>query len=160
MVTKTTEKKTTKATAKTAAAKAVSSKAAKTKNANGPKVIGKSAVHSAPKAATRTFERYAVLSFGTSQQLVCPGDLITVDLLSDKPGSNVELKDVLLVKDGDKVTIGKPHVAGAKVQASVMETVKGEKHMVFHKRRRKHSRKKTGHRQHYTLLKINEISIA
>lgn len=117
----------------------------------------------APKAEKKANETnkladYAVLYLGSKQQLVRLGDKISVELMPEEVGSKVEIADVvLLVKQGDKVTVGQPTIAGATVSASVLEVQKGEKLTIFHKKRRKHHRKRTGHRQHYTILQIDAI---
>ncbi len=100
---------------------------------------------------------YAVISTGGKQYKVAPGDVVRVEGLGAKAGDTVEIKEVLLVADGDKVSIGKPTLASAKVTAEVMEEGRGEKLLIFKHRRRKNFRKTTGHRQNYTAIKVKEI---
>lgn len=100
---------------------------------------------------------YAVIQTGGKQYKVSPGDIVRVEQLSAKPGETVELTDVFLVADGDKVSIGKPALASAKVTAEVVREDRGEKLLIFKHRRRKNFRKTTGHRQDFTELKIKDI---
>ena len=86
-----------------------------------------------------------------------PGETIDVERLAAEEGSTIELDRVLLVADGEKVTVGTPTVEGAKVIAEVLSEGKGEKIIVFKYKPKVHYRKKTGHRQIYTRLAIKEI---
>jgi large subunit ribosomal protein L21 len=101
---------------------------------------------------------YAVVRTGGKQLKVREGDVIRVELLDAKDGATVRLDDVLLLGDGDKVTIGTPTVKGASVTATVRATVRGEKVRIVKKRRRKHYKKVQGHRQSYTELAVTGIS--
>src|SRR5512138_1942607 len=97
---------------------------------------------------------YAVIKTGGKQYKVAPGDMVKVEKLDVKKGDTVEIKDVFMVADGDKVTVGKPTVANALVTAEVLGESRGEKLLIFKHRRRKGFRKTTGHRQNYTTLKV------
>ena len=100
---------------------------------------------------------FAVLKTGGKQYKVQSGDLLRVEKLAADAGEKIQFNDVLML-GGDKVTVGAPFVAGAAVQAEVIDQIKGDKVINFVKRRRKHSSKRTkGHRQQLTLLKITEI---
>lgn len=101
---------------------------------------------------------YAVIKTGGRQYRVEEGATIRVEKLEGDQGKKVELTDVLLVADGEDVKIGAPLVKGAKVTAEIVAQEKGEKLVVFKFRRRKAYRRKTGHRQSYTALKITGIS--
>ncbi len=101
---------------------------------------------------------YAVIKSGGRQYRVEQGATIRVDKLPGDAGTTVELPEVLLVADGENVKVGTPIVAGAKVTAEIVAQVLGPKLLVFKFRRRKAYRKKTGHRQPYTALKITGIS--
>lgn len=101
---------------------------------------------------------YAVIRTGGKQYKVAQGDTLDVEKLPAEQGANVELSDVLMLVDGDKVTVGTPTVAGAKVSAKIVEHGRGEKIRIIKFRRRKHYRKTQGHRQSYTELKIGGIS--
>lgn len=100
---------------------------------------------------------YAVIQTGGKQYKVSPGDMVRVEKLDAKPGDTVEIKDVYLVADGDKVNVGKPTLASAKVTAEVVGVGRGEKLLIFKHRRRKGFRKTTGHRQNLTTIKVKEI---
>lgn len=101
---------------------------------------------------------YAVIATGGKQYRVEQGETIEVEKLAVEPGANIEFGEVLLVADGDNVRIGAPHVSGAKVVAEVIDEKKGPKLIIYKYRRRKGYRRKTGHRQTYTRLKITSIS--
>lgn len=100
---------------------------------------------------------YAVIQTGGKQYKVSPGDMVRIEKLPAKPGDTVELKDVCMVADGDKVTVGKPTLSSAKVTAEVVGQGRGEKILVFKHKRRKGYRKTNGHRQDYTTIKVKEI---
>lgn len=100
---------------------------------------------------------YAIVQTGGKQYRVQPGDVLDVELLVADAGSTVELGNVLMVGDGDKVTVGTPLVDGAKVTAEVVGEKKGEKLRIFRYKRKVRYRRLTGHRQTYTRVKINEI---
>lgn len=103
---------------------------------------------------------YAVIQTGGKQYKVSPGDTIKVELLPVESGSNVELDQVLLIADGDKVTIGSPTIQGAKVVATAVRQGKADKVIVFKYKSKVRSRRKKGHRQPYTELTIKEIVLA
>jgi large subunit ribosomal protein L21 len=96
---------------------------------------------------------YAVVEIGGRQYRVSPGDEIYVEKLEAEAGSELKLP-VLLVSDDSGVQVGKPHVNGREVAAQVLGEEKGEKLIVFKYKPKKRYRKKTGHRQTYTKLKI------
>jgi large subunit ribosomal protein L21 len=100
---------------------------------------------------------YAVIRTGGKQYKVTQGDTLDVEALPAAPGADVELDEVLLLIDGDKVTVGTPTVAGAKVLAQVVGHGRGEKVKIIKFRRRKHYRRLMGHRQNYTRLQITRI---
>ena len=101
---------------------------------------------------------YAVIKTGGKQYRVSPGDLMVVEKLAGEPGANVSFGDVLMVGEGDAVTIGSPTVAGASVSATLVETRKGEKVKIFKKIRRQGYRRTRGHRQHETALRVVGIT--
>jgi large subunit ribosomal protein L21 len=101
---------------------------------------------------------YAVIKTGGKQYRVEEGATIRVEKLPGDAGATVEIPDVLLVADGENVKVGAPTVAGAKVTAEIVAQGLGEKLLVFKFRRRKAYRKKTGHRQPFTALKITGIT--
>ena len=100
---------------------------------------------------------YAVVKTGGKQYRVSPGDSVEVEKLPYEVGEQIELDQVLLVANGSGTKIGQPLVDGAKVKATVLRQVKGRKVIVFKFRSSKRYRRKRGHRQHYTRLRIEEI---
>ena len=101
---------------------------------------------------------YAIVRTGGKQYQVEAGDTLRVEKLQGEVGDTVELDDVLLVVDGETVTIGQPVVEGAKVVAKVLEQGRHKKIIVFKKKKRQGYQVKKGHRQMYTALKIETIS--
>ncbi len=102
-------------------------------------------------------EAYAVIETGGKQYRVQQGDVLDVELLKVEAGSSVEF-DVLAVSNGSELSIGTPVVSGAKVKVSVVEDLRGKKIYSFKKKRRKGYRRKIGHRQDLTKIKVEEIS--
>ena len=101
---------------------------------------------------------YAVIRTGGKQYRVAKDDVIFVEKLAGDPGSSVTLDDVLMVgDDGQETKAGAPLVAGASVTAQVLEHKLGDKVLVFKKRRRHNYRRKNGHRQAMTVLRITGI---
>jgi len=103
---------------------------------------------------------YAIVMCGGKQLRVAKGDQITVEKQDGDKGSKVSLEQVLLLADGEKITVGSPLLKGAKVLAEVVEQFKGPKVISFKKRRRQNSRRKIGHRQQMTVIKITGIEAA
>ena len=101
---------------------------------------------------------YAVIKTGGKQYKVAAGDKLKVEKLAGEVGSNVVIDKILMLADGDAVTIGSPLIAGAKVNATVVSHGRGDKVMIFKFRRRKHYRKTQGHRQSYTEILIGDIN--
>ncbi len=101
---------------------------------------------------------YAVIRTGGKQYKVAAGGKLKVESLPAEVGSEIEIKDVLMVADGDDVKIGAPVLAGASVKATVLAHGRGDKVMIFKMRRRKHYRKTQGHRQNFTEIRIDGIS--
>jgi large subunit ribosomal protein L21 len=101
---------------------------------------------------------YAVIRTGGKQYKVAKDDVIVVETLPAEAGASVTLGDVLLVSDGSATTVGTPMVSGAEVTATVVEHKQGDKVLIFKKRRRHNYRRKIGHRQQQTVLKITGIS--
>ncbi len=100
---------------------------------------------------------YAVIKSGGKQYRVSPGDVIQVEKLDASEGQSVDLNPVLMVSDEQGVRVGNPVLADATVTATVKSHGRGDKIRVFKMRRRKHYRKTTGHRQHYTEIEITGI---
>ncbi len=100
---------------------------------------------------------FAVLKTGGKQYKVQAGDVLRVEKLDAVAGAKIQFNDILMV-GGDTLTVGAPMVAGAAVQAEVIDQIKGEKVIHYVKRRRKHSSQRTkGHRQHLTLVRVTEV---
>ena len=100
---------------------------------------------------------YAIVEIAGQQFKVQKDQKIFVHRLAAETGSNVEFDKVLLVDNGGKISLGAPAINGAKVTATVNEHVKGDKVIVFRKKRRKGYRKKNGHRQSFTSITISDI---
>ena len=101
---------------------------------------------------------YAVIKTGGKQYRVQPGDLLVVEKLDGEPGAKVSFGDVLLLGDGEAVTVGAPMVDGATVSATLIETRKGEKVKIFKKIRRQGYRRTRGHRQLESVLRVTAIA--
>jgi large subunit ribosomal protein L21 len=101
---------------------------------------------------------YAIVSDRNQQLTVRVGDEVTCDLMDAAPGSEVIFDSVLLVAADGKIQVGKPLVAGATVKAEVIGLTRGKKLVIFRFKRRKNVRRKTGHRQSYTKIRITDIS--
>ncbi len=101
---------------------------------------------------------YAIVNTGGKQYRVQPGDTIRVESLPGDEGDLVELEDVRMVSDEGEVTLGSPIVAGAKVTAEILGRGKAKKIIVFKYKAKTRYRKKNGHRQQYTELRITDIS--
>ena len=99
---------------------------------------------------------FAVIRTGGKQYRVAPNDIIEIERVAGEPGDIITLGEVLLL-GGDSPKTGSPTIAGALVAAEVMEQSRGDKIIVFKKKRRKNYRRKKGHRQDLTLLRITEI---
>jgi large subunit ribosomal protein L21 len=102
---------------------------------------------------------YAIMKSGARQYRATVGDTIRVEKLPIDPGEQIELNEVLLVVDDNEVRIGQPTIDGAKVLATVVAQEKGPKITVFKYRPRKRYRRRAGHRQFYTRLRIDEIAV-
>ncbi len=100
---------------------------------------------------------YAVIRTGGKQYKVAAEDLITVERLAGEAGDTVRFGEVLLVGDCEQATLGSPLVAGASVAATLVKHVKDDKVLIFKKKRRHNYRRKRGHRQGLSVLKVTEI---
>ncbi len=101
---------------------------------------------------------FAVIKTGGKQYRIAKDDILRVEKLDVEAGEKVEISDVLMVDDGKKPIIGTPLVSGAKVEATVMEHLRDRKVIIFKKKRRKNYRRRNGHRQHLTRLRIDSIN--
>ncbi len=102
---------------------------------------------------------YTIIRVAGRQYRAEVGKTLDVDKLPYDVDYKLVIEDVLLVGDGDSTVVGQPLVEGAKVSATVIEQFRGEKIMVFHYRQRTNLRKMAGHRQYYTRLRIDEITV-
>lgn len=100
---------------------------------------------------------FAVIKTGGKQYRVAANDELAIEKLTAEPGDVVAFEEVMIVGDGDDTTVGAPLVDGATVAAEVLDQARGPKLIAFKKRRRKNSRRKKGHRQHLTVVRITEI---
>lgn len=100
---------------------------------------------------------YAVIKTGGKQYRVAMDDVISIEKLEGDARSSIEFEDVLMVGEGASVKVGAPTVSGAKVVAELVEQTRGPKVIAFKKRRRQNSRRKRGHRQDLTKIRITSI---
>jgi large subunit ribosomal protein L21 len=103
---------------------------------------------------------FAVIKTGGKQYTVHENDVLWVEKLDAEPGTSIVLDEVLMMSDGKNVTVGKPTIAGATIKATVIEQMRDRKVIIFKKKRRHNYRRKKGHRQHLTVLKIEKIVAA
>jgi len=101
---------------------------------------------------------YAVIKTGGKQYRVSKDDTLTIERLEGEAGGTITFEDVLMVGEGENIKIGTPIVKGAKVTAELVEQTRGRKVIAFKKRRRQNSRRKRGHRQDLTTVKITGIT--
>ena len=101
---------------------------------------------------------YAIIKTGGKQYKVKTGEILKIEKLPDsKPDTKIEFKEILAYGDDKKIEIGTPLIQGSKVEANLIKNSKNRTILIFKKRRRKNSRRKNGHRQQYSLIKINKI---
>lgn len=103
---------------------------------------------------------YAIVESGSKQYCVSPGQLLGVERIEGETGETVHLDRVLLLFDGKETKVGQPYVPGARVVSEIAEQDRAKKIIVFKFRRRKKYRRKQGHRQPLTRLRIKEIIVA
>ena len=103
---------------------------------------------------------YAVIKTGGKQYRVAAGDKIQIEKLEGNPGDQVKFAEVLMIANGDAINIGAPHVAGATVVGEIASQDRGPHVIIFKKRRRKNSKRKRGHKQDLTVVKITGIARA
>jgi len=103
--------------------------------------------------------KYAIVESGGKQYRAVEGSTIEVDRLDMEVGQQLDLNSVLLLVDGDEVSVGAPVVQKAHVSTTVVEHIKGPKLVIFRYRPKKRYRVKTGHRQQYTRLQVNSIEV-
>jgi large subunit ribosomal protein L21 len=103
--------------------------------------------------------KYAIVEDGGKQYKAVIGESIEVDKVILEVGEEIDLEHVLLISDGENVSVGTPFVKGAKVQATITAQVKGPKVVVFRYKAKERIRTKTGHRQKYTRIRIDAIIV-
>jgi large subunit ribosomal protein L21 len=102
----------------------------------------------------------AVVKTGGKEYRISRGDLIRVEKMEGKVGDQVTMKDILMISNGDKVQVGNPLLANAVITGEIIQQVKGKKVLTYKMKRRKNYRRTKGHRQTYTYIRVNEISLA
>jgi len=102
---------------------------------------------------------YAIVDIAGQQFKVAKDQSIFVHRLQGEEGASIEFDNVLLAEDGGIFTVGAPNIAGAKVSATILSHLKGDKVIVFKKKRRKGYKKKNGHRQQFTKIQITDINL-
>ena len=100
---------------------------------------------------------FAIIETGGKQYKVSASKILEIEKLNAKVGETVKFKNVLLLNDDKTTEIGSPSINGATVEAKLLDNVKDRTILIFHKRRRKHSRKKNGHRQRHSKIQITKI---
>ena len=100
---------------------------------------------------------FAIIETGGKQYRVSASKILEIEKLNAEVGKTIQFKNVLLLNDNKTTEIGNPNISGAVVEAKLLENVKDRTILIFHKRRRKHSRKKNGHRQRHSKIQITKI---
>ena len=100
---------------------------------------------------------FAIIETGGKQYKVSASKILEIEKLNAKVGETIKFKNVLLLNDNTNTEIGNPNIDGATVEAKLLDNVKDRTILIFHKRRRKHSRKKNGHRQRHAKIQITKI---
>ena len=103
---------------------------------------------------------FAVIKTGGKQYRVSAGDELKIETVEGQAGDSVSFGEVLMIGDGDSISVGAPLIAGATVAGEIVDQTRNKKVIIFKKRRRQNSRRKNGHRQHQTLVKITGINPA
>jgi len=104
-----------------------------------------------------TQSAYAIIAAGGKQHRVKVGQRCKLELMQGEPGESVELSNVLLKANGDKIQLGAPYIANSKVIAKIIQHGRGDKIRIYKMRRRKTYRRTQGHRQHFTEVEITQI---
>ena len=100
---------------------------------------------------------FAIIETGGKQYKVTASKILEIEKLKAKVGETIKFKNVLLLNDNTSTEIGNPNIDGATVEAKLLGNIKDRTLLIFHKRRRKHSRKKNGHRQRHAKIQITKI---
>ena len=102
----------------------------------------------------------AVVKTGGKEYRISQGDLIRVEKMEGKVGDQVTMKDILMISDEDKVQVGNPFLTNAVITGEIVQQVRGKKVLIYKMKRRKNYRRTKGHRQTYTYVRVNEISLS
>ena len=102
----------------------------------------------------------AVVKTGGKEYRIAKGDLIRVEKMEGKVGDQVTMKDILMISDEDKVQVGNPFLTNAVITGEIVQQVRGKKVLTYKMKRRKNYRRTKGHRQTYTYVRVNEISLS
>ena len=102
---------------------------------------------------------YAIVNIAGVQTKVTPDEILNVALLSGEPGASLKFDQVLLLGDGDKISVGRPTVKGATVSAEIVEHLRGDKIKIFKFKRRRDFRKRRGYRSELTRIRVTAISV-
>jgi len=102
---------------------------------------------------------YAVVKTGGKEYRISQGDLIRVEKMEGKAGDQVTMKDILMVSHEGQVQVGNPLLANAVITGEIVQQVKGKKVLIYKMKRRKNYRRTKGHRQTYTYIRVNDISL-
>ena len=100
---------------------------------------------------------FAIIETGGKQYKVSASKILEIEKVNAEVGKTIKFKNVLLLNDDKNTEVGSPNIEGASVEAKLLENVKDRTVLIFHKRRRKHSRKKNGHRQRHSKIQITKI---
>jgi len=100
---------------------------------------------------------FAIIETGGKQYKVSPSEILKIEKLDSEVGKTIQFKKVLLLNDDKSTEVGDPNINGAIVEAKLLDNIKDRTILIFHKRRRKHSRKKNGHRQRHSKIQITKI---
>ena len=101
----------------------------------------------------------AVVKTGGKEYRIAKGDLIRVEKMEGKVGDQVTMKDILMISDEDKVQVGNPFLTNAVITGEIVQQVRGKKVLIYKMKRRKNYRRTKGHRQTYTYIRVNDISL-
>ena len=102
----------------------------------------------------------AVVKTGGKEYRISKGDLIRVEKMEGKVGDQVTMKDILMISDEDKVQVGNPFLTNAVITGEIVQQVRGKKVLIYKMKRRKNYRRTKGHRQTYTYVRVNDISLS
>jgi large subunit ribosomal protein L21 len=103
---------------------------------------------------------FAVIKTGGKEHRISKGDIIRVEKLKGKVGDQVEVKDILMISQEGQVQVGTPFLSNALIKGEIVQEIKGKKVMTYKMKKRKNYRRFKGHRQTYTYLKVNDISLS